>query len=238
MCSSDGQGLGVLLYDLADRMCQEFKTCGEKGDAVSGTSKVNHEIIQEFQVMQKALLSHKCAEARKHQDRIGALMYVPLFQGTLKQAYITGNQAGSVDEEAAGAAFAASVLPVVAKCRQDDARIIYENMKPGHDAPTDFGAVKGAIERNLGCFKLTCEDIGGYYYRGVGGAIAHYHAGSEPCVSADAPVEDSSLSAGQIAGITVGVFLATLLACCCYIFSKLPKKRRAAVTYPSSGETA
>lgn len=230
--------MGVLLYDLADRMCQEFKTCGEKGSSTSGTSKVNHEIIQEFQAMQTALLSHKCAEARRHQDRIGALMYVPLFQGTLKQAYSVGKQYGSVEEEAAGAAFAASILPVVAKCHQDDARIIYDNMKPGHESPTDFGAVKGAIERNLACFKLTCEDIGGYYYHGVGGALAHYHADAEPCVSANAPVEDTSMSAGQIAGITIGVFLATLLACCCYIYSKLPKKRRAPVTYPSSGESA
>jgi hypothetical protein len=198
---------------------------------------VNHEIIAEFQAMQQELLSHRCAAARKHQDRIGALMYVPLFQGTLKQAYIVGKESGSVDDEAAGAAFAASILPVVAKCRQDDATIIYENMKPGHDAPTDFAAVKGAIERNLGCYKLTCEDIGGYYYRGVGGALAHYYSGAEPCVSGNVQ-EDDSLSAGQIAGITLGVFLATILACCCYIYSKLPKKRRVPVTVPSAGESA
>jgi hypothetical protein len=230
--------MGVLLYDLADRMCQDFKTCGENGDSTSGTSKVNQEIINKFQAMQQALLSHRCAQARKHQDRIGALMYVPLFQGTLKQAYSVGKQSGSVEEQAAGAAFAASILPLVAKCHQEDARIIYDNMKPGHDAPTDFVAVKDAIERNLACYKLTCEDIGGYYYRAVGGAIAHYYSGAEPCVSADVQEEDTSMSAGQIAGITLGVFLTAILACCCYIYSKLPKKRRSPVTFPSAGETA
>lgn len=238
---ADGQGIGVLLYDLADRMCKEFKTCGDKGDTTTGTSKVNQGIMHEFFEMQQALLSHKCAEARTHQERIGALLYVPLLQGTLQQAYIAGKAAiVNQDDEAAGAAFAASILPIVAKCRQDDAQIIYENMKPNHGSKTDFLAVKGALERNYACMKITCEDMGGYYYGGVvGGAMAHYYADAEPCVT-EGSTEPPTLDGGQIAGITIGAIVATLLACCCFCYLKWPRRRRSssAMTTPSLGEVA
>mmetsp|Transcript_6674 Transcript_6674/g.8862 ORF Transcript_6674/g.8862 Transcript_6674/m.8862 type:complete len:123 (+) Transcript_6674:910-1278(+) len=45
---SDGSGDGALLYSLADKRCQNFKTCGSNGDSVDGTAKVNLEIYAQF----------------------------------------------------------------------------------------------------------------------------------------------------------------------------------------------
>ena len=37
---TDGSGSGKMVYALADKRCQNFKTCGAAGDATSGTSNV------------------------------------------------------------------------------------------------------------------------------------------------------------------------------------------------------
>ena len=38
---TDGSGSGKMVYALADKRCINFKTCGDSGDALSGTSKVS-----------------------------------------------------------------------------------------------------------------------------------------------------------------------------------------------------
>lgn len=211
-----GVGNGYLSYDLADQMCKHFKTCGENGDKTSGEAKVNIQIMKEFTSMQQSYLAHQCTPGRYNRDRIIALMYVPLVQGTLRQAHIASARAGaSLNEEAVGAAFASSIIPVVARCNQNDAKIIHDNMKPNKGHVVDFTAVKEAFERNYKCMRITCEDVGGLYW-----GIGQYYSGAGPC-------NPKKLTAGQIAGIAVGVFFAVLLASCCYCCCRPRRKAKA-----------
>lgn len=217
-----GGGQGLLQYDIADQLCVDFKTCGDNGYKVKGTSKVNIEILQHFYHMQDSYLNHKCTDARKSKDRVAQLLTIPLIQGTLKQAYINHRKPGaSLTDEAIGASYAFGVIPIVAKCNQNDARIIYDNMKPNREFDTDFTAVKGAFERNYVCMRITCEDVGGYFYHGMAGH--HYYEDAEPCHS-EGWVDPDARTPGQIAAITIAAVFGTLLACCCYGFWKLPRK--------------
>lgn len=146
---NDGKGQGLLQYDFADLIAADFRTCGEKGTLTKGTSFVNIEVLKHFYLMQEAYLNHKCVDARISKDRIAELLNIPLVQGTLKQAYINHRRPGaSLVDEAVGAAYAMGIVPIVAKCNQNDARIIYDNMKPNRGFDTDFVAVKKAFEKN------------------------------------------------------------------------------------------
>ena len=163
---TDGSGDGVQMYALADKRCENFRTCGENGDQTVGGSKVNMEIFREFDRMQQNLNIGDCGNARKNKEAIEQKMFVPLVQGTLRYAWkqeYEKNSAGE-KEEAEGATFAAAVLPVVAKCNEEDAAVIFNEMKPGGGFDVDFGAVKRAFERNYDCMGLKCEDIGGLWH--------------------------------------------------------------------------
>lgn len=176
----EGNGQGYLLYALADDMCKVFKTCGPKGDKISGKSKVNIEIFEQFNEMQSNIRNHKCTPARINKERISQLMFVPLIQATLQQAFIGARQAGSsLVDEARGAAFAASVVPLVASCEVSDGNIIYANMKTGKGYKTNFDEVKNALERNYACMRVECSDVGGYWFNGITGG--HYMEGFYPC---------------------------------------------------------
>lgn len=214
MEGAKGLGSGVLQYDLADKMCIDFRTCGPNGDKTSGTSRANHEILKEFYQMQSYFQNHECVHARHNEDRVKSLMLVPLIQATLKQAYILQKQSGaSMDEEAKGAAYAATLLPIVAKCDPADGLILWENMKPSSGHNTDFHAVKEALERNYKCMRVSCEEVGGYYW---GGPYHSFYAGAEPCGG-------KPPGTGTIVGTTLGAFFAVLIA---YGGFKLYRKRK------------
>merc|ERR1711933_133003 len=57
------ESTGVLMYNLADKRCKNFKTCGEGGDMDTGVAYVNHEVFDEFQSMQRALIGEECGKA-------------------------------------------------------------------------------------------------------------------------------------------------------------------------------
>jgi len=158
--TSEANEIGELMYSLADKRCENFKTCGEKGDAISGTSMVNIKLIKLFTKGKNSLLSGKCTEVRPILDEITSLMSVPLVQGTLRYAYKVGKQAGAEKENSEGAAFAASVLPIVHACSPADAKIIYDNMMVSTTPKRDFATVKKAFENNYGCMGITCEMVG------------------------------------------------------------------------------
>ena len=166
--SSEGPGEaglgGLLLFSLSEKRCYNFKTCGAKGDSISGTSKNNLAILQEFKTGQTYLNNGECAKARASKEKIVKLMSVPLVQGTLRYAYITAYQSTDAEkEEAEGASFAAAVLPFVHACSKADAAIISANMKVGVAGGADFPAVLKAFERNYKCMGITCADIGGLF---------------------------------------------------------------------------
>jgi hypothetical protein len=173
---SDGTGDGNLIYNLADMRAANFKTAGLKGDEITGTAKVNHDIFMQFNTFKAGIAGDRCPDIIAAKERIVQLMFVPMIQGTLRYAYkrYSDSDAGE-KEEAEGAVFAAGVLPMVHACNANDALTIYTEMKTGSSGNTDFPAVKKAFENNYKCLGLTGKDIGGLfdtitndYYPGAG----------------------------------------------------------------------
>jgi len=149
-------GNGILLYALAEKRCANFLTCED------GEARVNTNIFTLFRRMQNNLVTEDCTAAREDKEAITKQMYVPMIQGTLRYAYISGEEDDQSEKpEAEGATFAAAVLPKVHKCSPADAAIIYDNMRIAQSTPVDFVAVKEAFERNYDCLGITCEDVGG-----------------------------------------------------------------------------
>ena len=174
----DGKGSGKLLYALADKRCQNFKTCGVKGNELEGFSYVNFELSQLFTLGNYNLVTGNCDAVRANVDDIVDLMAIPMIQGTLRYAYKVDKLSGAEKEKAEGAVFAAAILPRVAACNEKDAATIYDNMKVGASS-TSFSAVKKAFEANYGCMNIDGGHIGGLWNDGIG----NYYEGATPLKS-------------------------------------------------------
>ena len=175
----DGAGSGKLMYALADKRCENFKTCAGADGLTAGssaTSSVNDRLFRDLALGQHKLLMGKCEETRPIVRSIVAQMAVPLIQGTLRYAYKVDKLSGGSKEKAEGAVFAAAVVPRVAYCSATDAKTIMDNLKLGA-ASTTFAAVKTAFENNYACMNITCTDVGGLWF----GANNAYYEGAEPC---------------------------------------------------------
>ena len=108
---TDGAANGKLLHQLADRRCQNFKTCGVEGTELAGMAKLNYDIFNLIAVGQFQLQTGNCPAARLTTDKIISKMYIPIIQGTLRYAFAVAELLGGEKEQAEGAAFAAAVLP-------------------------------------------------------------------------------------------------------------------------------
>eukprot|EP00934_Nitzschia_sp_Nitz4_P005505 Nitzschia sp. Nitz4//scaffold426_size8320//3116//5024//NITZ4_009127-RA/size8320-processed-gene-0.3-mRNA-1//1//CDS//3329551615//5495//frame0 len=187
----DGTGEGYLLYDLADKMCVFFGTCGSMGDSQEGTSLVNELLIDAFMERQSDLLLRRCSAPRKAKDAIVEYMTVPLVQATILNSFQRwlANSTDTTDQESRmlaveGATLSGSILPLVAHCNAEDATILHNNMRlKGEDEEdeVDFLAVKEALERNYKCLGITCGLVGGLMVDG------EYAMFTSPCVD---PIED------------------------------------------------
>jgi len=206
---TDGSGSGKLLHALADKRCANFGTC----EPVSrGGSKVNTQILEQFKLGQAMLLQGKCVEAVPIKRRVVELMSVPLVQGALRYAYKVAKLSGGSKEKAEGAAFSAAVLPLVAACDADAAKLISGNMRIDVTTPmsSGFTAVKHAFESVYACLGITCEDIGG---------LDHYEL-AEQCVA-----QSAALATAQTGGddepdtvlILVMIIVFVLLVAMCII---------------------
>jgi len=180
---------GKLIHALADKRCENFKTCSASGDSTDNSkgSKVNHDFIKQCKEGQAKLLAGKCKEAIPIKDRIIEIMSVPLIQGSLRYAYKVSPPPGQSKKDsktvAEGAAFSAAILPRVHACDPAAAKTISDNMKePMHGASSmsdGFAKVKAAFESTYKCMGVTCEDIGGLWL------TEDYYEGAAPCKSDD-----------------------------------------------------
>lgn len=161
----DGRREGLLTYQLANDRCKEFRTCGENGDLTTGISYVNSEVMELFKLGQKSLQQSDCTGAEDMKKAIVQLMLIPMIQSTLKYAYDQSNGLDTSEAaEAAGATFTGAVLPYIHFCDADDAQIIYEHMKVGHEIPPDFSIVKSKLEKYYqACLGISCSDVGGIW---------------------------------------------------------------------------
>ena len=170
-----GASDGKLLHALADKRCANYKTCGNDGDELEGISKINYLLGDQFDLGQNRINYNNCGALRPIVDRIADLMSVPMIQGTLRYAYKVDVQGGDEKEKAAGAVFMAAVIPRVHACNQEDAAIIYENMKIGAFT-TDYKMVKKAFERNYDCMGVNGALVGGLW----NSTANAYYEGAEP----------------------------------------------------------
>ena len=213
---------GMMPYTLAEKRCQNFKTCGQAGDTSTGTSQVNIELFRLFALAQYSLQMGQCADVRPLLHQITALMTVPLIQGTLRYA----NAAKRIDPKgkAEGATFAAALLPRLHSCSPADAAIVYDHMKIGSTEADPYAAVQAAIRgvgnANLYCMNVTCAHVGGLT---VGGSANEaYISGAEPCLD-PAPPSGLGLTDGERAGVIVGALIGGLailflfMCVCCMV---------------------
>lgn len=229
----EGLGDGVLIYDLADKRCQDFKTCGLDSNSEDGTSYVNLQIFDEFKVGLGKLRKGDCSGTRSNKERIVQLMTIPLVQGTLRYAHFQGTGEDTTQKaEAEGAIFAATILPIIHACDGDgnkNAAIIYENMKTGHK-PTDFRKVKKALERSYRCLRITCAEVGGVWDE----ISMTYKVHASPCIGDGSPNEGSTANVGLAVGLAIGGFSCVLLIVA--VTSVLGKKPAPVPTMPPPSE--
>jgi hypothetical protein len=207
---ASGNKAGKLLHELADKRCNDFGTCKRNGN-----SAVNDAIVGEFRMGQYLLIKGRCSEAIPIKSRIVELMSVPLVQGSLRYAYKVHNSKSSSKEKAQGAAFSAAILPRIATCSPEVAKIISTNMDIASPSPmaSGFTSVKAAFETVYNCLGITCKDVGGIVKQGD-----EYYASAEPCI--DPPLIKEVVVPGPAAapapaketGLPVWVLICVLVA--------------------------
>lgn len=206
----DGDEDGFFMYSLAEKRAGELKTGGSNGDNLEGTAKVNIDIFRNFKNMQAKLVQNDCKGARVYREAIAELIFVPFIQGALRYAYLQATDPDITNKrEAEGVLFASAVVPLVASCSEGDAQIIHEKMQPGMpNTMDDFYEIKTAFEKNYGCMKISCRDVGGIWDEASG----NYFEGTSPCTH----TEGSQVNVGLAVGLSVGLFavLALVLSYC------------------------
>jgi len=171
-------GTGTLLYALADKRCQNFKTCA--GGTATGLSSVNTDIMVQFALGRSKLQAGECTKVPAIRDIIITKMIVPLIQGSLRYAYKVDKLQGGSKEKAEGAVFSAAIVPMIAHCDSAKAKIIADNMAidESNKMKDGFAAVKAAFEDTYSCLGITCADVGGLLL------TSDYYEGAEPCSKA------------------------------------------------------
>ena len=197
---------GNLLYALANNNCNAFQTCGDSGNNPHGTAIVNLSIMRAFQAGQYSLNNGQCSDAKLRKDEIVNLMKIPLIQGTLRYAHLRSEGTVSYEPQrelsqvhAAGAVYAASILPLVHYCSETDAAALYETMRADQTS-VNFATVKKALEANYHCMGVTCSSVGSLWQG--------YFAGGATCSDTVPPV-------GAIVGGVLGGLVAAILVAWC-----------------------
>jgi len=209
-----GPSDGLFLYHTADKECAHFKTCGTSGNAATGKSKVNYDLLELFNNGKVQLTRGKCAEAKKTKEKIADLMYIPLIQGTLHNAYQVQYQGGDEIDRAQGATIAAAVLPRVHAANNVTALKIYRNMGVGASF-TSYEAVEDAFKSVYADLNIDCVQIGGFWDKSSG----TYYKNAGPCM------ESKSQMRGGIIGAVCGGVGLTIILTVLYWFHRKPDMR-------------
>jgi hypothetical protein len=164
-----GGTYGNQLYALADKRCDDYRTCSASGDTANrGTpSKANILTIGLFQQGAAAIYAGDVDNARKIIKNINTQAAVPLIQATLRYAWRLGQGSTKDKEVAEGGTFAAGALPQLWKCDKKAAKLVLKELQIGSDrvnsGKTSFSKVLNAFECNYECLGITCDQIGALY---------------------------------------------------------------------------
>ena len=164
---------GYFIYSLVKNECVKFGTC-RKGDM----APVNTIVFDSFINGKEELLVGNCQEAKDHANSIKTLMIVPIIQGLIRAVYALDVQNDFQETtQGMGAAYASAILPLVSKCNEGNAVVIYNDLKPGNSLKGSYEVVKASLERSYECLGINCEHVGGLVnFRGDG-----YLLGAEAC---------------------------------------------------------
>uniref|UniRef100_A0A7S1G0P6 Uncharacterized protein n=3 Tax=Corethron hystrix TaxID=216773 RepID=A0A7S1G0P6_9STRA len=214
-----------LLYKLANKRCQNYKTCGPRGSEQLGNSKVNYELFNEFLSGRDLLLAGECGPTRAILQRITELMAVPLVQGALRYAYKVGELKEGEKEQAEGTVFMASVIPRVHDCDAGAAEIIADNMAIREDSSTDFAAVKAAFESQYECMGIKCTDVGGLLQG------TNYYPDFQPCDDNErmgimAAGASTVITKSNPIGTIIGIVFAVVAVCAIAFILFMRKKEK------------
>ena len=121
---------GDLAYELAEKRCSDFNTCGSAGyvEGVDGNqgsgarpSLVNRNMLALYNVGLVQLANADCTGATTTKNNIVKQMIIPLIQGTIKYAYKSDPAGGASSDDSSNLkslaeawAFAAALLPMIA----------------------------------------------------------------------------------------------------------------------------
>jgi hypothetical protein len=226
---------GKLVFRLAEKRCADFGTCtGTHGQAAS-----NAEIVAKLQSAQIELKHSRCVNVVPLKKRIVTLMSIPLIQGSLRYAWkVAEDPQAGLKEKAEGAVFAAAILPRVAACNPDVAKLISDNMKidAANHMSAGFVAIKQAFESTYACLGITCEDIGGLLKSKL--VMGEYKDKAAPCVTSS---PSQTISETNIPGWTIAVIIVigVALICACattaLFFSQANKYKKMANEPKASG---
>jgi len=169
-----GGEYGNQFYALADKRCDDFRTCSASGDTANrGTpSKANILMIGLFQQGASAIYAGDVDNARAIIKKINTEATVPFIQGTLRYAWRLGQAKGDKSkvkdkEVAEGGTFLAGALPQLWKCDKKAAKIVLKELQIGGNkvkkGKTKFKKVLDAFECNYECLGITCAQIGALY---------------------------------------------------------------------------
>lgn len=166
---SDGSGKGYLLWDLAEKRCPQFRTCGPSGDAIA-----NEKATGIAKAGLEKMLSGDCTGLAAERDKLIIQMTIPLIQGLVRYLYLAdpavnggtcANGACDYDKAwAEGWAFAAAILPQIDHCSPVVARLLVDNLDVNVAAPMHDGYkfVKAQLEKTYSCMGVKCADVGEY----------------------------------------------------------------------------
>ena len=79
-------GTGNLAYNMVNKQCPEWKTCGPLGNKVTGTAKV---ILDTWKLLgdgRDQILTGNCKDTVSTKNEIAKKWYIPLIQGTMSCA--------------------------------------------------------------------------------------------------------------------------------------------------------
>ena len=227
---------GLLMYALAEKRCKNFKTCGRQANQLEGTSYVNLELFDIFDLGQFHLQRNECDPIRDLVDRAVALMAIPQIQGTLRYAYKVGMGMDTSEKaKAEGAVFAAGVLPRVHACNEADAKKIYDNMKVGA-LSTVFQAVLTAFENNYGCMGIAAWEVGVMYDTAANNGEGGYLYGNAEKLEATASAASSEKNTNTLAiGLGVGLGAAVLILISMFFMMRSKKNEPEPVKFVNEG---
>ena len=233
-----GKGYGIhgpdggnLQYRLADKRCQNFKTCA---DGFAGTAQVNQDIFALFN-LGKEITQSDCAALNSLAEKIGTLALIPFVQSTLRYLWSTKN--GQTAKDAGELwAFATAILPFVAEADANAGEMLYSRAWQLDFSSNSYEEVKTALERTYpklgagaGVGLVTCEAVGNHYF----GPSDAQRISTRACSSPSHP--EASIDLRLVGGLTFLAFALTALSVYTCILKRRAEKKHSTAVFQGMG---